>query len=91
MEISNAELRGRMMVLELLLPMAMTRLATLAPDPDQFIRSFMANAEDMIERAAADAPPDERDAAQFARDAFDELSNAMQQHLAQRASPDGRG
>jgi len=78
MEITNAELRGRMMVLELLLPVALTHLATLAPDPAQFIRAFMANAEAMIERAATAAPKEAGDAA---RGAFDELSDAIAAHL----------
>lgn len=87
MEITNVELRGRLMVMELLLPLALTRLAHLSGDAAGFIHGVMANAEDMIERATATAQPDEQQAAQFARAAFNELSDAMQEHLAHLAKP----
>lgn len=91
MEISTVELRGRMMVLELIVPIALTHIAALAPDPVHFIRTFMANAEDMIGRITAAPTPDEQEIAKHAQAAFDDLSDAMEQHLAQRSRPAGHG
>ena len=91
MQISNAELRGRLMVLELLLPIVLTRAAEISGDPSAFISGVMANTQAMLDRAAAAAAPDEAEVAQYALGAFDELSDAMAQHLAQRSHPAGRG
>jgi hypothetical protein len=91
MDVTNAEMRGRLMVVELLVPLALGHMATLAPDPGHFIRAFMANAEDMIERAIESATESDQEAADHARAAFGELSDAMEQHLAQRARPLAKG
>lgn len=89
MEISNAELRGRLFLMELILPIALTHIAGLSADPSAFIRNFMAQAQDMIERAAA-AEPEEREVTEFARAAFEELGDAMDNYLAQQSHKPGR-
>lgn len=79
------ELRGRMVALESIMAAMLTHVAALAPDPAALIVAVMANAEDMIAAAAA-ADPGEAVAAQAARGAFDELSDALQSHLKKRRS-----
>ena len=88
---TEAELRGRLAALETLLAVTIAQLAERTRKPDKAIREIMANAEDMLERAERAAPAGERRAAEYARAAFDQVSDAMLAHLARRALPAGRG
>jgi len=81
MKEAEAELRGRIAMLEVFLGVLLTHAATLSERPDVFIRGVMANVEDSLERAAQDAPAEEKRAAEFAQAAFANLSDAVLAHL----------
>lgn len=87
---AEAELRGRLVALETLVAVMLSRLAELAPDPVATIGAVMANTEDLIEEGAKAAGADHAEAARFARAAFDALSDALQQHIAQRSMSERR-
>lgn len=74
---TEAELRGRLQMLETLVGVMLSQIAARLPDPARAIRDVMENAEAMIEIAARQAADDEKRAAEFAQAAFDQLSGAM--------------
>ena len=82
MQDTEAELRGRLAMLETLLSVTIAHVATLSDRPGDLIRQIMANTEDMLERASeAATSDDERRAAEFANLSFDAISDAMVRHL----------
>lgn len=87
----EAELRGRLVMLQTMVGVLLTQLARETPEPAATIQRVMANAEDLIEIAAHNAAGDDARAAEYTRAAFDELSDAIERHLLQHSQPSGRG
>lgn len=91
MDETEAELRGRLAMLETLVSVTIAHMAALTDHPETIIRQVMANTESMLERARETAPAGEERAAEFAQAAFDAIGDAMMAHLTARARPAGRG
>lgn len=87
----EAELRGRLAMLETLLSVTIAQLAARLDRPDEAIAAIMANAEAMLQIAREQADPDDRRAADYAQAAFDQIGDAMERHLLARAPVSGCG
>lgn len=91
MQKTEAELRGRLAMLETLLGVTIAQVAAVTDRPDVLIREIMANAETMLDAACQHAPAGEKRAAEFAQASFKHLGEAMLRHLTRHAIPAGKG
>lgn len=91
MQETEAEIRGRLVMLETLVGVTIANVAATTASPETLIRQIMANAEEMLARTADQAPDDEKRAAEYAQAAFSDLGDAMLSHLTAIARPAGRG
>jgi hypothetical protein len=90
MKETEAEIRGRLAMLETLLVVTIAQLAARAAKPDETLREIMANAEDMLAAALKDAPAGNKRAAEYAQASFDHVGEAMLRHLLARTSTTSR-
>lgn len=90
MDDTEAELRGRIAMVETMLGVTLTHVAALTDRPDVIIRDVMANTEAMLDQALKAAPPEEKRAAEYAQAAFEAIGTAMLAHLTKHAPAQGK-
>ncbi|MFG1267654.1 hypothetical protein V5F40_06790 [Xanthobacter sp. DSM 14520] len=87
----EAELRGRLMTVEIILMSLMAHMAAHTSDPARFTAQAMDDAETAVRNAAQTAPKEMAQTAAFALGSFEQLSGQMLAHLNRHARPQGRG
>lgn len=77
----EAELRGRLMVMEALTTATIAHTARLTTQPHLFIRALMLNAEACLGELTASDDKDQQLAAVAARESFRRISDALLAHI----------
>ncbi|MFG1414023.1 hypothetical protein V5G24_23260 [Xanthobacter sp. VTT E-85241] len=90
-EMTDNELRGRIMTLETMVVTLLGHMAAHTSDPAQFTAQVMDNTETMLHRAAKSAPKEMETTVRFALGSFEALSGQVLAHVHRYAVPKGRG